>query len=331
MNWLKLPKKVYFKRGGYAVAVKEFADVYNFKRALIVTDAELYTSEVCAVVEGLINKQGIRTAEFFTAEQQPTVATALSGLPKMQEFEPDVIVAVGGCSIISLAKIMHLLYEAPEADIPALAAKYNKADDLELDYTFPKLGQKCKLVTVSAYGGSGAEFTPFAVIKDENGADLTVTSYQFIPEMAICDPEFSLYASPEATKASGLNVLSNAVRAFLSDQATDYTRGFAKDAVKDVFTYLDRAIANGEDDPEARINMMAASAIAGMAFGNACATIDPAAPAYPSEAEKDVANMSEAQLKLVVELCDYCGIDTGAAKKDSTIFGKWIQACEVLA
>lgn len=331
MNWLKLPKKIYFKRGGAAVALKEFGDIYKFKRAFIITDTQLYTSEVGAVVEGLINKQGIRTAEFFTGEAQPSIATAKSGLPKMQEFQPDVIVAVGGCAVINLAKIMFLLNEHPDADIPALAAKFSKADDMDLDFTFPKLGQKCKLVTVSAYGGSGAEFTPFASIKDEAGNDIVVTSYQFIPEMAVVDAEFSLFASPEATKTSGLNVLTNAVRGFLSDQATDYTRGFAKDAVKSVFKYLDRAVENGADDVEARIKMAAASAFAGMTFGNACSALDPAAGFYPNESEKKASSLNADQLKLIAELVDYCGIDTGAAKKDETIFAKWIQACEELA
>ncbi len=308
MNWLKLPKKIYFKRGGAAVALKEFKAIYGFQRALIITDSALYQTDEVTAIQELIRKQGIRIAEYFVNAENVSIASAFSGLPKMNEFQPDVIVAVGGKNIISLAKIMNLIYEYPDTDVAALADKYSKADCLDTDYTFPVLGGKCKLVTVAASDFSGYEFTPFAVIKDDaSGKNIAISSYQFIPEMAIVDAELLMNASSDVIKASGLNTLSLAVKAYVSEDTTDYVRGFARDAAKIVFKYLPRACENGSKDPDAIVQLASASAYAGMAYGNACSSIDP-----------DGVSLADENSELLAELASYCGIED------------WNSACEAL-
>ena len=119
MNMLNLPRKVYFKKGSMGVAFREFAEVYGFKRAFIISDA----SGAIDSVEKLMRKKGIRTAEFFSLDEVPTFENVRSGLPKMLEYQPDIIIGIGGGSVMSAAKAMWLLYENPEMDLEAVAAK----------------------------------------------------------------------------------------------------------------------------------------------------------------------------------------------------------------
>lgn len=331
MNWLKLPKKVYFKKGSTVVATKELRDIYHVKHALIITDANLFSSPIVQNVETMIKDLGIRTAEFFTAEAQPTIADAYSGLPKMQEFQPDAIVAIGGGSVMNLAKVMFLIYEHPEIDLRALMAEYGDVADAEKDMTFPVLGQKAKLFAIATSGGSGAECSPFAVIRDEKtGICSTISSYQFIPEMAIIDADHSLNAPADITKAAGQKALTLAVRALLSPDTNEYIYGMAKDAVRNVFQNLDAACKEGAANPAARIKMSDAAALAGIAYGNACPSLNPKIELYPGDADKDASALSAAQLKTIAELAEYCGVDVEGIKTDKGKFTRWIKACEAL-
>ena len=68
---------------------------------------------------------------------------------------------------------------------------------------------------------------------------------------------------------TGIDVLTHAVEAYVSILASDFTDGWAKQAIKLTFDYLERSVKNGKADPEAREKMHNAATIAGMAFANA--------------------------------------------------------------
>ena len=71
------------------------------------------------------------------------------------------------------------------------------------------------------------------------------------------------------TSASGIDVMTHAIEAYVSIMASDYTEGLSLKAIKDVFNYLPSAYENGANDPVAREKMANASCLAGMAFANA--------------------------------------------------------------
>ena len=103
---LNLPKKVYFKTGCTPVALRELSEVYHCQRALLVTDPELYRAGIAAPVADLLRKQEIRVAEFFTVGKRVSFADLCGALPKLNEFQPDVIVGVGGNNAMSAAKTL---------------------------------------------------------------------------------------------------------------------------------------------------------------------------------------------------------------------------------
>lgn len=272
MLWLQLPKKVYFKTGCTSVALKEMKEVYDFKRAFIVTDAVLYQLGACDKIIDQLNKMGIATAEFFDIRVDPQIQDAMKGLPKMHEFEPDVIIAVGGGSAIDTAKIMWIMYENPEEAFLDMATIF--LDIRKRIRFFPQMGKKAKLVCIPTTAGTGSECTPFTIISDANtGMKWPIIGYEMMPEMAIVDADNMKTMPPKPTQASGYDVLTHAVEAYVSTFATDYTNGFAKTATELVFKYLPRAyksaFKDAKPDPEAREKMADASALAGVAFANA--------------------------------------------------------------
>lgn len=324
MNRLKLPKKVYFKKGSMNVALKELDEVYDFKRALIISDAKLYREGVVAPVDRLVSQRGIRTAEFFTLDAVPSFENVRSGLPKMLEFQPEVIIGVGGGSVMSAAKIMWLLYENPDIDLNEIADKFNGTDASYVD--FPDTGKKATLVLISTTSGSGAECSPFAVLADDKGNKRVIASYKLVPEIAVIDSMFSDNMPADLTKNSGLTVLTQAVRAYIAPNATDYSKGFAISAVKRVLDNLETVVANGAKAPAEREHMANAAVLAGMAVSNSAYTIDVNATWYPTEAEKDAKGIGADAFAGIIDLAKHVGF----SGNDNKIFSDWIAACEKL-
>ena len=272
MLWLQLPKKVYFKTGCTPVALREMKEVYDFKRAFIITDSTLYQLGACDAIINQLRDSGIETAEFFDIRVDPQIQDAMKGLPKMHEFQPDVIIAVGGGSAIDTAKIMWIMYEHPEEAFLDMATIF--LDIRKRIRFFPQMGKKAKLVCIPTTAGTGSECTPFTIISDANtGMKWPLIGYEMMPEMAIIDADNMMKLPPRATQASGYDVLTHAVEAYVSTFATEYTNGMCRDATKMVFDYLPRAYRSAfhdaKPDPVAREKMANASAIAGIAFANA--------------------------------------------------------------
>ena len=268
MLWLRVPEKLYFKKGGTSVALKELRDEYHCKKAFIITDATLFELGVCQPVIDQLEDMGIQTASFYNIRVDPQIQDAMKGMQAMHNFQPDVIVAIGGGSAIDTAKIMWVMYEHPEENFLDLATVF--IDIRKRVYKFPKMGVKAKLVCIPTTAGTGSEVTPFTIISDaETGAKWPLADYELLPTMAIVDADFMMNMPKSVTRASGYDVLTHAVEAYVSVFATDYTDGFALTAIKNVFKYLPRAYANGAKDAEARIKMADASCLAGIAFANA--------------------------------------------------------------
>ena len=285
------------------VAIRELTEVYDLKCAFLVTDANLFGAGIVRPVEEALKKGGMRIAEYFCEEGGATFAAAEKGLPKMLEFEPDAIIGVGGGSVMNLAKAMWILYEHPDLRLEDLAARFDRTTSKG----FPELGQKAKLFLLSTTAGTGAECSPFAVLKEDGGEKRVIASFDLLPEIAVIDSDFSQDAPVELVKRSGLTVLAQAVRAALNPGATQYIIGFARDAVRDVFENLPKAVRE-PIDRKARENMANAAALAGMAYSNAASTLEPNAGYYPSEAEKTADRETLAKL---ADLARHTGLSNG--------------------
>ena len=267
MLWMRTPEKVYFKKGCMPVALDELGTVMGKKRCFIVTDSFLYKNGYTKGIEDKLNEMGIVHTCFYDVEPDPSLASAKAGAEAMRAFEPDCIIALGGGSAMDAAKVMWVLYENPDADFDDMAMDF--MDIRKRIYTFPKMGKKAYFVAIPTSSGTGSEVTPFAIITDkETGIKWPLADYELLPNMAIVDTDNMMSAPKGLTCASGIDVMTHAIEAYVSIMASDYTDSLALKAIKLVFDYLPRAYKDG-NDVEARDHMANASCMAGMAFANA--------------------------------------------------------------
>ena len=265
MQWFKVPEKIYFEAG----SIQYLEKMPDITRAFIVTDEGMIKlGYVDKILYHLRKRQQYVHSEIFSeVESDPSFDTIKKGVELIKNFNPDVIIALGGGSPIDAAKGMWLFYEHPEADVEGLKLKF--MDIRKRTYKFPKLGTKCKMVAIPTTSGTGSEVTSFAVITDkEKNKKYPLADYELTPDVAIVDPDLVMSLPKSVTADTGMDVLTHAIEAYVSNMASDYTDGLAEKAVELVFENLQEAYEHG-DNKLAREKMHNASTIAGMAFTNA--------------------------------------------------------------
>lgn len=270
MYWLRMPEKIYFKKGCMPVAMDELSAVYGKKKAFIVTDTFLYKNKRISSVEEKLNGMHIQHFCYYKIDQTPYFCNIISGGEAMRLFEPDVIIAVGGGAVIDAAKLMRIMYEHPEADLRKLSVDHN--DIRNRDKLFPKTGTKAMLVTIPTTSGTGSEVSPYAVFTDTD-QEYVIADYTIMPDMAIFDADFMMDQPKDITASSGLTALVHAVSAYNSEIATKYTDGFALKALENILEYLPSAYDKGAKDLVAREKLSEASAMAGIAYANTYSSI----------------------------------------------------------
>ena len=256
MQWFKVPDKIYFEHN----SIQYLEKMPNITRAFIVTDPGMVSLGYVDKILYYLRKrtEHVHCEIFSDVEPDPSIETVKRGAQMMDEFKPDVIIALGGGSAMDAAKGMWLFYEHPDVDFNSLRLRF--LDIRKRAFKFPKMGNKAQLVAIPTTSGTGSEVTSFAVISDKkNNMKYPLADYELTPNIAIIDPQFVMSLPKSATADTGLDVLTHALEAYVSVMASDYTDGLAMKAIQLVFKYLPRAYKNGAEDAEAREKMHNAS------------------------------------------------------------------------
>ena len=265
MQWFKIPNKIYFEAGSLGYLEK----MPDISKAFIVTDEGMVKLGYVDKVLYYLRKREkyVHSQIFAEVESDPSFETIKKGVEMMNNFQPDVIIALGGGSPIDAAKGMWLFYEHPDADIEGMKLKF--MDIRKRTYKFPKLGTKAQMVAIPTTSGTGSEVTSFAVITDkEKNKKYPLADYELTPDVAIVDTDLVMSLPKSITADTGMDVLTHALEAYVSNMASDYTDGLAEKAVELVFKNLRDAYNDGSNK-YAREKMHNSSTIAGMAFTNA--------------------------------------------------------------
>ncbi|MGM0471891.1 MAG: iron-containing alcohol dehydrogenase [Bacillota bacterium] len=255
MNSFLIPPEIHFEAG----ALDYLTDI-DYRRVVVVTD-EGVMEELGFLAQAIekLETAGAEVEVIDGVEPNPSVKTVLRGKEVMLDFQPELVVALGGGSTMDAAKVMWAFYEYPELEF----------DDIIEVNSMPELRRKAHFIAVPSTSGTGSEITAFSVITDtEEKIKYPIVSPELIPDAAIIDPNLPATMPPQVTANTGMDVLAHAVEAFTSTNASDYTDALALEAIKLVFDYLPQAYQDS-DDITAREKMHNASTIAGMAFSNA--------------------------------------------------------------
>ena len=158
-----------------------------------------------------------------------------SALPKLHEFQPDVIVGVGGNNAMSAAKALLALYQDPELDLAAASA----------DPARIPACTKAKLVLIATNFSSGAQNSPFAILENDEGRNCSLKSIHLLPEISVTDADFTATLTAEQVKTCALEILSHAARAYLDPSCTEFTDGMLTEAIAAVLNDTRYAVRGG--------------------------------------------------------------------------------------
>jgi alcohol dehydrogenase class IV len=237
------------------------------KSAFIVTDRNIVKLGFVGKVKEQLHQAGIEAAVFDEVEPDPSLQTIQKGVAVMNQYGPDLVVAVGGGSVMDAAKAMRVQYERPDI----------KPEEINPFISDLGLGAKCKLVCVATTSGTGAEATFAVVLTDTTDQrKLSLINREIVPDIAIVDPEMARAMPPQITADTGMDALTHAVEGFTCTWKNDFTDGLCVKAIQNVFQYLPRAVKDG-NDMEAREKMHNAGCIAGIGFINALSSMAHAA------------------------------------------------------
>jgi len=213
-------------------------------------------------VKAHLDIAGIEVHVFDEVEPDPSVQTVRRGAQVALEVEPDWIVGLGGGSPLDAAKAIWVLYEQPDMEPAAI----NPIADLVLR-------QKARLITIPTTSGTGAEVTWAIVLTDtEEQRKMGLGNRENTADIAIVDPEMAAGMPPQLTADTGLDALTQAVEGYTCTWHTDITDGLCLNAMRLIFQYLPRAVADGSD-MEARERIHNAATCAGLGYGNAMASM----------------------------------------------------------
>lgn len=196
----------------------------------------------------------------FQVKGEPTMEVVRDALAAARAGTVDVVVGLGGGSVIDTAKAVAAL----------LGNGGDPMDYAEVIGAGKKLLQpSAPFVAVPTTSGTGSEATANAVLGSlEHGVKVSLRSAYMLPDVAIVDPELVLDCPPHVTAAAGMDALTQCIEPLVSHHATPLTDGFCREGLRRAASGLRRAVATG-DDLDARTDMAMCALLSGMSLANA--------------------------------------------------------------
>ena len=219
----------------------EYLHVFSDKTIWIICDGFLVGSGGLDYVKKQL-KHSNRIEIYDNVIPDPPLDAVISGIQRMRGIKPDIVIALGGGSAIDTAK--GILY---------FAKKMNLADVEQF-------------IAIPTTSGTGSEVTSVTVITDtREKIKYPLKAPEITPDVAILDPAFTLSIPHDITANTGIDVLTHAIEAYVSKNATLCSDAMAEKSVQLVIEYLPKCCQELRN-PRFREIMHEASTMAGMAF-----------------------------------------------------------------
>jgi acetaldehyde dehydrogenase / alcohol dehydrogenase len=260
--WFRIPNQIYFNPNAVD-NLRQFAT----RSTLVVSNPSLEQIGHVDIVRRYIPPE-TRVHVLVIPDCEPELKTVLEGVEALNFYKADQIIALGGGSVIDAAKMMKLKYTCPEADFEELGSPFLDLRKRVVEYPTEKKAN-ARLIAIPTTSGTGSEVTPFAVLFDKvHGRKVTLADYSLSPDVAIVDPQFVMSMPRGLTADTGIDCLTHALEAGVSNYASPYTDSNAMQAIRLAYKYLPIAYEHPQDE-EARNMMHNAACIAAIAFANA--------------------------------------------------------------
>ena len=253
----RLPR-IYFKSGLIA-KLPSFVHEYGNRIVLVTGKSSFLGSTHALELFEALKKEGI--AYFVlqvTGEPSPEIIDSATSAFRTEKI--DLVAGIGGGSVIDAGKAISAMMDRSESVVEFLEGIGNKEHP----------GTKLPYIAIPTTSGTGSEATKNAVISriGKNGFKKSLRHNNFVPDIALVDPELTLHCPKDITASSGMDCFTQLVEAYLSDKSNDYTDALAIEGLKAIKPSLIRSYNNGEDI-EARTGMSFAALTSGICLANA--------------------------------------------------------------
>jgi len=252
----RCPRDIIWGRGSIA-----YLENIVGKRAMIVTDQVLTKLGVTARVREYLRKGGLQVRVFDEVEPEPSIHTVMRMVTENKDFGPDVIVGLGGGSVIDASKAFRIFFEHPRLtfqDVHSLQGPPKQ--------TIPPF-EKTTHVAISSTSGTGSDASHVSIVTDPAiSAKCPIVSQELKPNIAIVDPDIADSMPKEVMADAGIDALTHAIESYVSGMANDFSKGLSLQAIISLMKYLPLAFLG--NDPVAKEHIHYAATIAGIAFSN---------------------------------------------------------------
>lgn len=226
------------------------------RRVLVVSDPGVIAAGWLKDVQDDLTEAGIESVVFHALTANAKDHEVMAGAAVYARERCDVIVAIGGGSVIDCAKAIGIVH----------------ANGLHV-HAFEGVDQVAvpgpPLICIPTTAGTAADISQFCIIANTAGRyKMAIISKTVVPDVALVDPETTLSMSPYLTACTGLDALTHAIEAYVSTASSPVVDVHALAAIRLVRDHIEQAVAEPECLP-ARENMLLASLQAGLAFSNA--------------------------------------------------------------
>ena len=256
------PRKVIFGEDSI-----EFLSEQSFKHVFIITDPVMRKLHIDKI-EKQLNQIDVKITIFDEIEGEPTLQTVQKGAKKLMETKPDVIIAVGGGSVMDAAKGMWPMWASPEDGLDAIEG-LNPFMTLNIR---EKTG--CILINIPTTSGTGSDVTWATVLTDKSAEVDRKASFgnrELVADVTILDPSFTETLPAHLIAGTALDALCHCVDGYLSTWNNDFSDALLIHAFKLIWHYLPIAYdqaKQGKVEVEIRQKLHNAATMAGWGFGN---------------------------------------------------------------
>ncbi|ASA77735.1 iron-containing alcohol dehydrogenase [Thermococcus sp. 5-4] len=234
-------------------------EVRGHERVLILASRSMKRHGFLSEAEDYVKEAGAEVFSIADLPAEPSVEVIEEFLPKVREFEPDLLVAMGGGSVIDTTKALKVFYDAPELNFEEIAF----IDRFSKPKPVPKL--RTRLIAIPSTSGAGSEVSGASVLK-KGGVKYNIVTPEIAPDVAILDPRLPRTMPAEVARNSGLDVLVHGIEAYTTKVANPFSDAMAIKAIKTVYRWLPLSV-RGDEDARGRVHY--AATMAGIAFLNA--------------------------------------------------------------